>query len=188
MTKKSPTLRCGLETPPKSTSLLQLGWGRPGHSRRPASTSFCFFKTATFSVFLTLLIFVVQNIVEHDLFSQTHVCFATAANRFCASASFTVNQMKSKVWDTLSPINSWNRRNNFDFFLTATTTKHSRSHRSEKNVEIDHLVVPPPATPREPGELSVNWKKIFSLESESFLKVFFIKVDCEVYVANWNVN
>ena len=58
--------------------------------------------------------------------------------------------------------------NNFDFFLTATTTKHSRSHRSEKNVEIDHLVVPPPAIPREPGELSVDWEKIFSLESESF--------------------
>ena len=42
-----------------------------------------------------------------------------------------------------------------------------------KNVEIVHLVVPPPATPREPGELSVDWEKIFSLESESFLKVFF---------------
>ena len=53
-----------------------------------------------------------------------------------------------------------------------------------KNVEIDHLVVPPPASSREPGELSVDWEKILSLESE----VFFIKVDCEVYVACWNVN
>ena len=53
-----------------------------------------------------------------------------------------------------------------------------------KNVEIDHLVVPPPASPREPGELSVDWEKIFSLESKSF----FIIVDYEVYVAYRNVN
>ena len=54
----------------------------------------------------------------------------------------------------------------------------------QKNVKIYHLIVPPPATSREPGELSVDWEKILSLESE----VFFIKVDCEVYVAYWNVN
>ena len=44
-----------------------------------------------------------------------------------------------------------------------------------KNVEIDHLVVPPPATPREPGELSVDWEKILSVDWEKILSKWIVK-------------